>query len=149
MPNQHAVSIPLASLPFSIPSTAEIVILTMTPFSENQPPGAFSQALAAPSPNPGPQGVVLDANLNVTATTGTITLRFRYTGLTGGIVVGTPTTGYITTTTTAVAVTAPAFGIDPTLVELNAVYVLTAQLSAGTGSVSYAMMTAQDATSFE
>ena len=148
MANQHAVAIPTASLPFSIPSTAEIVLLTLTPFSENQPPGAFGgPGLQGQNPSPGPQGVVLDGNVNVTATTGTITLRLRYGSLTGNLVANS--VAEVTSTTTAVAVTAPIFALDTTLVEVNAVYVLTAQLSAGTGSVNYAMLTAQDATSFE
>jgi len=146
MPNQHAVSVTAVA----IPSTAEIVIATMTPFSENQPPGAFSQALSAPSPNPGPQGVVLDANLNMNITAGgLVTMRIRYGSLTGAVITGMPAGGLIVTAPAATAFTASAFALDPTLVEINAVYVLTVTSAGGVGNVAYGVFTAQDATSFE
>lgn len=145
MPNQHAVS--LGATPLAIPSTAEIVVLTMTPFSENQSAGTFQQSQVGANPNPGPQGVVLDANMNVTGTTGTLTLRLRYGSLTGGLVVGSVAT--VSTIATGIAIYASAFALDTTLVQTNVVYVLTAQLGAGTGTVNAAVFSAQDATSFE
>ena len=148
MANQHAVH----AAAVSIPSTAEIVILTMTPLSENQGgSGAQGPIGSGVTPAPGPQGVVLDANLNVTPSSGTtITLRFRYSSLTGTqIPTPFPAGGLVQTLTTSIANVANAFAIDPTFVETNTIYVLTAQLSAGTATVNYAWMTAQDATSFE
>lgn len=121
--------------------------MTMSPFSENNPTGAGGGPALTGIPGVGGQGVVLDGNLNVTASTGTITLRLRYTSLTGSLVVNS--VAQVVSTTTATAVAAPVFALDTTLVEVNAVYVLTVQLSAGTGTVNYGLLTAQAATSFE
>lgn len=142
MSNQHAVSVTA----LSIPSTAEIVVMTMTPFSENNPVGAGGYALVG-VPGVGGQGVVLDANLNITPSGApTVTMRFRYTSLTGSLVVNSIAT---VTTLAAVASTVSAFALDTTLQEANAVYVVTAQISTGTATVNYGVFTAQDATTAE
>ena len=146
MANQHAVSVTA----FSIPSTAEIVVLTMTPFSENNPVGAGGGPALIGIPGIGAQGVVLDANLNITPSAGaTCTIKFRYTGLTGNVVVGFPAGGTVTTLTTSIANSVAAFALDTTIAEVNAVYVVTVALSSGTGTVNYGVLTAQAATTFE
>jgi hypothetical protein len=145
MANQHAVSV----TGVSIPSTAEVVIATMTPFNENQP-GAGGQAFQGGFANIGSQGVVLSADLNITPSAGaTLTLRFRYASLTGSVVTGSPAGGTVNTMITTVANNYTAYVLDPTLVQQGVVYVLTAQIGSGTATVNYGVVTALDATSIE
>jgi hypothetical protein len=144
MANQHAVSVTA----LTIPSTAEIVVATMTPFTENQQASAAGLGLGTPSA--GGQGVVLDGNMNVApSSAGTITVRVRYGSLTGALIAGLPAAGLITTLAITVAQSVPIFVLDPTLIQAGVVYVFTAQLAAGTATVNYGVFTAQDANSFE
>jgi len=146
MSNQHAVS----TTGLAIPSTAEIVVCTLTPFTENNPVGAGGGPALAGIPGIGAQGVVLDFNMNITPSAGaTCTIKFRYGSLTGAVIQGFPAGGTVTTLTTTIANGVAAWALDPTISEVNAVYVVTIAISSGTATVNYAVLAAQAATSFE
>lgn len=148
MANLHAVGLQSGVLPLSIPSTAEIVLVTLTAFNENQPAGG-AQGLGAVG-TIGSQGVLLRGYANLAPSAGmTVTLRLRYGSLTGAVIAGSPAGGTVSTVATTVASNVGTEILDPTLVQVGVVYVLTAQLSTGTASVNYALLTAQDATSIE
>jgi hypothetical protein len=147
MSNQHAVALPITGL--AIPSLTEIVVLSLTPFRENQVPGTPGDF--QPIQGPGAQGVVLDFNMNITTSIAqVVTIRFRYGSLTGGIVTGYPTAGTVVTTST-VAINLSAWALDPTLqFPAGVTYVATMSMgSAGTAQVNSAILTALDATSVE
>jgi len=150
MPNQHATTVTA----LSIPSTAEMFVFAFAPFSENQAPGAGGGPALGGIPGIGPLGVILDANLNVTVTAGgTVQLRWRYGSLTGPLLPSTnggpPAAGTISTVAAATASNVSAFALDPTIQEVNAVYVLTLTSAGGVGSIAYGVGTAMDATTFE
>lgn len=150
MSNQHAVTV----TGLSIPNSSEIVVATMTPFSENQSAGAFGgPGLQGPNPNPGPQGVVFDSNFNILLGTGVtaIVAKIKYGSAAGATIIGFPTAGLTVPVTASTLVNITAWGIDTTLVETNAIYVVTLTLTGATSAatVNYGVFTAQDATSFE
>jgi hypothetical protein len=154
MANQHAVAVGISPA-VTISAAVETVVATLTPFSENQSAGAFGgPGLGAPNPNPGPQGVVIDGNFNLLiGTAGTaVVARIRYGSLTGALIAGFPAGGLtVPALGSGTTLSVPVFALDPTLVETNAVYVVTFQVTGGTGThtVNYGILTAMDATSFE
>lgn len=146
MPNQHAVAL---TAPLAIAGTAEQVVLSLTAFTENQSPsGSASNAIVGTQ---GAQGVVLDANMNLVVTAGgLVTARLRYGSLTGAVVAGfLPSTGQVVTAGVNLATNVAAWCLDPTLLEVGVVYVLTIASAGGVGTINSAVLTAMDATAFE
>lgn len=141
MGNLHCV----AASAVAIPSTAEIVIATMTAFNENTPAGSNLGLATQPG---GAQGVYLGGSINLTtaASATAITLRVRQQSLTGTLV-GLAQVIAIAASTTGIALDIGE--LDPTFVQTPAIYVITAQLNAGSATVNRVLFTAEEATSFE
>ena len=131
MANLHSV----AASAVNVPTTTETVIATVGPFNENQ-------ALPA-------QGVNFDGNINITTGTGTtaVVVRVRAGSLTGALV-GVAQTQVATAGQT---INIPISELDPTLVQANAIYVVTVQQTAASanGTVNRVIFACQDATAFE
>src|SRR5882757_2511130 len=115
MANQHAVAVTA----FAIPSAAEIVVMTMSAFSENQTGGVGGLALPA---GPGGQGVVLDANMNITLGAGVtaVVVKIKYTSAAGAVVVGFPAAGITIPVTASTTVQVAGYALDTTLIETQA-----------------------------
>lgn len=147
--NQHATQATAVTLV----TTAETVIGTLGPFSVNQGisfGGAGDLRLLQPATPPGAEGVIVELYANILVGTGAtaLTFRLRANSLTGAII---PTT----LTETVVAgqtINASAVWLDATLAYPTGIlYVVTAQMTAASGNstVNVAVMTAEDANSFE
>jgi hypothetical protein len=140
MGNLHAV----AASAVSVPSTAEIVVATMTAFNENTP--APSNPSLGNLPNTGAQGVYLGGAINITAVgAATATIRLRQGSLTGALV----GVAQVNTLAAGIALGVDICELDPTFVQFPAIYVVTVQLSTSTATVNRVIFTAEDATSFE
>jgi hypothetical protein len=132
MANQHSV----AASAVTVVTTAETVLATLGPFTENQAAG-FGQ------------GVAFDGNVNLTVGTGATlaTLRIRNGGLAGALV-GVAQAQTVVATNQA---NIPISELDPTLVQANVSYVVTIALTAASANstVNRVIFSCQDATSFE
>lgn len=132
MGNLHAV----AASAVTLVTTAETVVGTVGPFNENMVPQSG-------------QGVFLEGNINITPGTGTtaVVLRWRAASLTGALI-GVAQTCSVTA---GVASDIGCNELDPTLVQVGAVYVLTAQQTGATanGTCNRVVVTAESASSFE
>lgn len=140
MGNLHCVAVTGGAL-----TTAESVVATMTAFNENTPAGSNLGLATQPG---GAQGVYLGGSINLTtaASATLITLRIRQQSLTGALV-GVAQAVAVLASTTGIALDIGE--LDPTFVQTPAIYVITAQLNAGTATVNRAIFTAEEATSFE
>lgn len=149
MSNLHATQ----ATGVTIVTTAETVIGTLTPFTENQGlAGAGTGDLRnlQVASGPGAQGVLVSAAINILIGTSAtaLVLRLRANTLTGAII---PTTQTLTVVA-AQTITADACWLDTVLSYPQGIqYVLTAQLTAASANstVNLAVFTAEDANSFE
>lgn len=149
MSNLHATQ----ATAVTIVTTAETVIGTLTPFTENQglaQGGAGDLRNLQVASSPGAQGVVVSLMGNILVGTGAtaVVLRLRANTLTGAII---PTTQ---TSTVTAGSTASIDGtwLDTTLSYPAGIqYVVTAQMTGASGNstVNLAVVTAEDANSFE
>jgi hypothetical protein len=132
MANQHSV----AASAVTIVTTTETVIATLGPFNENQ---------VAPA-----QGIAFDGNINMTVGTGgtAVTVRVRQGTAITGTLVGV---AQAQTATAGNTINLPIGELDPTLIQVNAQYVVTVQQTAasGNGTVNRVIFSCQDAVPFE
>lgn len=132
MANQHSV----AASAVTIVTTTETVIATLGPFNENQ---------VAPA-----QGITFDGNINMTVGTGgtAVTVRVRQGTAITGTLVGV---AQVQTATAGNTINLPIGELDPTLIQVNAQYVVTVQQTAASanGTVNRVVFSCQDAVPFE
>jgi hypothetical protein len=150
MSNVHAA----AASAVTVVTTAETVVATVGPFNETAPAGAGSQALntlpqgSATYSQAGPQGVAVVGSLNITVGTGgtSVTVRVRQGSLTGALV----GVAQVATVTAGNVVTLDVGELDASPVS-PATYVVTVAVAGASANstVNRALVTAQDATSFE
>jgi len=145
MPNLHVVSNQAVTIALT---TTEQIIATMTPFDERYSQGGPDFGQGGQS-TVGAQGVYLGGSINVAVTgaAGTATVRIYR-----GLVISGPNQVGISQVTNWGAVGTIALDIgelDTTLIQLPAQYIVTIQLSAGTGTVNRVIFTAEGATAFE
>jgi hypothetical protein len=137
--NLHAV----AASAVAVVNATETIIASMTPFGEYESIGGGDFTI-----NPVvPQGILLEGTVNITVGTSgvAVVLRVRNGGLTGALV------GVAQTTTVVAAslYTISIVELDPTLIQAQALYVLTAQVTSGAANstANRVVFAAQAATS--
>jgi len=140
MPNLHAV----AATTVAVPNLTETVIATMTAFDERYSQGGPDFGQGGQS-TVGAQGVFLGGSINVTpSSAGLITIRVRQQSVTGPLV-GVAQVVSVTAVQTALDIGE----LDPTLIQLPAIYVVTMSVATGTAVVNRVVFTAEGATAFE
>jgi hypothetical protein len=132
MANQHSV----AASAITVVTTNETILATLGPFNENQVPPA--------------QGIAFDGNINITiGTAGTaVTVRVRQGTTITGALVGV---AQVQTATAGQTINIPIAELDPTLVQQNAQYIVTVQVTAATGNstVNRCIFSCLDSVPFE
>jgi len=144
MGNLHAVAISGAS----VAAATETVIATMTAFVEREGGVAGPDLNQTGGSGLGSQGIYLGGSINYLPGTGTTAVIVRvHQGTVTGPIVG------VAQTVPAVAGTVMTLDIgelDPTLVQVPAVYVVSLQQTGGTavGTVNRVVFTAEEASAF-